>query len=136
MKTRKTVQTIYLAGPMSGIADHNRPAFNVAAESLREQGYNVVNPADFDTTLTAPSWICCMVRDIPHVCSADAVAVLPGWEQSDGAKLEVFVATKLGKPVYRISVATGPLYDDYELIRLPVHATGYMTSTGNPGLVL
>ena len=36
---------IYVAGPISGIKDHNRPLFNMAAAELADQGHSVLNPA-------------------------------------------------------------------------------------------
>ena len=36
---------IYVAGPMSGIKDHNRPLFNMVAAELTEQSHSVLNPA-------------------------------------------------------------------------------------------
>lgn len=36
---------IYIAGPMTGIPDYNRPAFNEYAAKLVEQGHTVLNPA-------------------------------------------------------------------------------------------
>lgn len=43
---RSRVGRVYLAGPMTGIADYNFPAFNAAAARLRAEGFDVVNPAD------------------------------------------------------------------------------------------
>lgn len=43
---RSRVGRVYLAGPMTGIADYNFPAFNAAAARLRAVGFDVVNPAD------------------------------------------------------------------------------------------
>jgi hypothetical protein len=40
-----------------------------------------------------------MKRDLPAVLDADFVAVLPGWERSQGAQLEVHVARTCGIPV-------------------------------------
>lgn len=41
---------IYCSGAMTGLPDHNIPAFNAAAKRLREQGHFVINPAE----LSAP----------------------------------------------------------------------------------
>lgn len=37
---------VYVAGPMTGIADFNYPAFNAVADQQRTHGYEVENPAD------------------------------------------------------------------------------------------
>lgn len=90
---------LYLAGPMSGLPDFNFPAFHAAAARLRAQGYVVINPAELDDGDTSHSWDYYMRRDIPMLLTAQAVAVLPGWEQSRGATLEVTIARALGMPV-------------------------------------
>lgn len=41
---------IYCSGPMTGLPDHNRPAFDAAAKRLREQGHFVINPAEFSVS--------------------------------------------------------------------------------------
>lgn len=40
--------TVYIAGPMSGIAQFNFPAFIAAAAALRAQGITVISPAETD----------------------------------------------------------------------------------------
>ncbi len=40
--------TIYIAGPMSGYPQYNFPAFDEARDELRENGWQVVSPADMD----------------------------------------------------------------------------------------
>lgn len=94
-----SVRTIYLAGPMSGLPDYNFPAFHAAAKRLRSMGYTVINPAELDGGDTSKPWDYYMRRDIPMLLTAEAVAVLPGWEQSRGATLEVTIARALGMPV-------------------------------------
>ena len=39
---------LYLAGPMTGYPEDNRPRFNQLARVLRDRGFDVVNPAEFD----------------------------------------------------------------------------------------
>ena len=36
---------IYISGPMTGMPEHNFPAFHAAADRLRKAGWSVVNPA-------------------------------------------------------------------------------------------
>jgi hypothetical protein len=86
---------IYLAGPMRGYDDMNRPAFGEAAERLRAAGHFVFNPADNEAghlraNLAADtSWICLV---------AEAVVLLPGWRGSAGATAEHALASALGLP--------------------------------------
>ena len=84
---------IYLAGPMRGYDDMNRPAFAAAAEKLRAAGHLVFNPAEHEAgnlraNLAADtSWICLV---------AEAVVLLRGWRGSAGATAEHALATALG----------------------------------------
>lgn len=88
---------VYLAGPISGIKDRNREAFAAAQRALERKGYTVVNPLVLNPQ-PAP-WAECMRRDIPHMLGCDTIALLPGWEQSEGATLEHDIAEKLGMNV-------------------------------------
>lgn len=87
---------VYIAGPMTGYQDFNRPAFYAAAEILRERGFTVKTPAD---CYNGNSWEEGMKHDIPAMLSCDRVSLLDGWEKSRGARLEVFIARELGIPV-------------------------------------
>lgn len=42
---------VYIAGPMSGIDNYNRPAFFAAARQLGQAGHVPINPATLPTTL-------------------------------------------------------------------------------------
>lgn len=87
---------LYLAGPMTGLPDYNRPAFNAMAAQLRAAGYFVVNPAENGLPADA-AWIDHMRRDIElmMINQCTAIALLPGWGQSTGANVEVRLATSL-----------------------------------------
>lgn len=89
---------IYISGPMTGLPEFNYPAFHAAASRLRTQGFDVVNPAELDTD-TTKEWHHYMRNDIKALVDCDHVIVLPGWEKSRGATLEVFIATQLGMKV-------------------------------------
>lgn len=107
--------TIYLAGPMRGIRAYNFPSFDAARERLREAGWTVVCPAERDRGrgfkpegLTGNEDLAALGFDLPSTlgqCFADvldseAVAVLPGWARSEGARAEVMIALLSGRPVF------------------------------------
>jgi chloramphenicol 3-O-phosphotransferase len=83
---------------MTGLPDLNFPAFNAAAQRLRDFGHEVVNPAEFDQG-DEPTWESCMRKDIAQLVECDAVATLEGWKASRGAQLEVHIAAQLGMTV-------------------------------------
>lgn len=93
-------RTVYVAGPMTGYQGYNFPAFNGAEERLKLFGYDVLNPARHGAGQT---WEWYMRADIRHVLDADAIYLLPGWEASRGARLEVHVAHALGVPTIAAS---------------------------------
>jgi hypothetical protein len=100
----------YISGPMTGIPDVNRPAFNETAERLRNKGYFVFSPGEEDDSVIEEearknglgqewAWGQFLKRDLRALLDCDAVVVLPGWRRSKGATLEVHVAQTLGLPV-------------------------------------
>jgi len=104
---------LYLAGPMSDIPGYNFPAFEAATAELRAQKFEVISPAEKDkernpeayeiarrspdgkwnpTDTGGLTWAQILAGDIIIVADqVDAVALLPGWEKSSGARLEAFV---------------------------------------------
>lgn len=97
---------LYLTGPMTGLPEWNHPAFHTAAAQLRARGYTVINPAENGTEVT--DWVTCMRRQIRELTTADALAVLPGWETSTGATLEVHIATTLRMPIHQVAELLAP----------------------------
>lgn len=99
----ESMTVLYVAGPMTGYADYNYPAFNWASADLREVGYEVLNPVDSEKHNPTPgrpqSWDWYMRHAIRMVMDAEGIAVLTGWEKSKGAKLEVLLALELGMRV-------------------------------------
>lgn len=92
---------IYLAGPMTGFKDLNFPAFHAGAAELRAAGLDVVNPAEINADPNA-NWHDCMRADIAALMTCQGIAVLPGWEKSRGASLEVSIARGLDMPVFTV----------------------------------
>lgn len=87
---------IYIAGPMTGIKDFNRPLFNKVAIELTEQGHGVLNPAILPDGLSQGQY---MQICLPMVAVADELVMLPGWERSEGAYIEFCLAKKSGKTI-------------------------------------
>jgi hypothetical protein len=86
---------IYLAGPMSGIKEYNYPAFAKAAKKLRVAGHWVLNPAELNPPVK--EYRLCLAVDLAWICShAEAIALLPGWENSKGSAVEFALAKALG----------------------------------------
>lgn len=86
---------IYLSGPMSGLPELNFPAFHAMAARLRAAGHEVVNPAELNPD-PAADWNQCMRRDIAALCTCTTLALMPGWETSQGAQLELHIAHRIG----------------------------------------
>lgn len=100
---------IYIAGPMTGLPEHNFPAFRAAAKMLREEGWEVISPAEMQTAdqmaevarlgaayKDSDTYRACMRRDLRVVLDCDAIWLLPGWEASSGARIEHAVAATIG----------------------------------------
>lgn len=92
------MKRIYISGPMSGLPDHNFPAFNAEAARLRALGYDVVNPVDINPD-PGTSWHECLRNDLAALLTCDTLALLPGWQGSTGAHLEMHVAHRIAMPI-------------------------------------
>lgn len=152
---------VYLAGPMRGVPAYNFPAFYEAEHYLANhvcgadfRKDEVFNPARNDvehynlmhmTPAAAGQWLLdnpqefdlrrALGEDLAWIAEhADAVCVLPGWENSKGACAEVALARALGllvwaydpgrMPGYRMSVvpdsAEEPVLDEWAAERQDV----------------
>ncbi len=105
---------LYLAGPMTGIPQHNFPAFDAAAARLRLEGHEVISPTDLDRGMgydamktdddPSPEILKKMfMADLTAVMyEVDEVALLPGWRKSKGACIEVALACMIGKRCWEV----------------------------------
>lgn len=113
----KAGSRVYVAGPMRGIPEFNFPAFHEATATLRQLGCIVFNPAEKDnerhgTDISKGNAAGCetlaaqqhgfnlreaLGLDLAWICAeADAIALLPGWQNSKGARAERATAEALG----------------------------------------
>lgn len=89
---------IYLSGPISGL-DHEKAAqaFASVEDKLRQRyGDNVeiINPVKLCPKEW--TWQQCMRVCIVALASCHYIHMLPGFERSEGARLEMTIAMKLG----------------------------------------
>ena len=93
---------------MTGIPEFNFPAFDRFADILSAAGYEVFNPAQMDrdvgfdptSTVVSKEFLRdALRRDLSAICECDVIAMMPGWEQSGGAKVEWTLACHLGLKV-------------------------------------
>ena len=101
---------LYLSGPITGLPDYNKPAFAEATAKLEAHGHIVLNPHTVCVDLSAHScqlpctpselelpWADYLRADlVAMLTKCDALAMLPGWENSRGASLEAYIAKQLG----------------------------------------
>ena len=97
---------LYLAGPMTGYAEMNFPAFHAEAARLRALGFEIVNPAEIVTDQNT-DWLTCMRADIKQLVDCDGIALLDGWAKSRGASIEQYLARALGLRVFTASNIVG-----------------------------
>ncbi len=91
--------TLYISGPMTGLPNYNRAAFDRAEDDLVARGYNVWSPAWLPPGHDWNWYMCQCLDALPRCCG---VAVLPGWCQSRGAMIEVGRARGIGMPVLSV----------------------------------
>ena len=97
---------LYISGPVTGKPYDNRPTFIDASVALMESGYSADIPHDYiasdaslaDAMLVSINRITRFDWWLGYKRLYDGIALLPGWEQSDGARLEKAVAEACGIP--------------------------------------
>lgn len=112
---------VYVSGPMSGLPALNRPAFKRAADELEALGAHPFDPANAwyhdDSSREA-----CMLRDLRMLTQVadyergvpffDLLVLLPGFESSQGALLELSVARACGIECRLAGDVLGPEWGD------------------------
>lgn len=106
------MKRIYISGPMTGIPEWNFPAFNAEAARLRALGYEVVNPVDINPD-PGKAWHDCLREDIVQMLGCDTLALLPGWEMSEGANLELHIAHRVKMRIVAVEKIIEPFIEPF-----------------------
>lgn len=111
------LKKVYISGPITGIEELNIPAFKKAEEKLRSLNFEPINPHELfsEEELNEANkklerkewtkedyWAYFMKRDVEYLTRCEFVAVLPYWETSRGANLELAIAKALRMPIIQV----------------------------------
>jgi hypothetical protein len=113
----------YLAGPMTDYPKHNFPRFEEVAGKLRANGRNICTPHELDDPGIVAQVYASVRGDEEHLSSQSplghellrrdvnivmhprcvGVICLEGWEDSFGAQIETFIASRWERPIHLYS---------------------------------
>lgn len=86
---------IYISGKIGyPILPDVRQKFNCAAQQLAAAGFEPVNPFDNGLSDDDP-WIDHILADMETISQCEGIYRLPDWTESDGARIERWVARRL-----------------------------------------
>lgn len=94
---------IYIAFPIRGIPDLNKPAAAAVQKMLESDGWIVHNPHEENTKAGLDDnqpMSAYMKLDLAALLQCNAICLLPGWRASEGAKLEAANARMLNLDFY------------------------------------
>ena len=92
---------IYIAGKITG-DPYYKAKFARAAADIAAAGHTPINPAMQPEGMSNADYMRVIFAQLD---SADAVAFLPDWEFSKGARIEHLLVEYTGKPMYDIKCA-------------------------------
>ena len=94
------MKKIYISGAISSRPIHEAEAhFKAAQLRLLVIGYDCINPMEISPYSQEKTWEDYMRNDIKHLMDCQAIYMLRGWWKSRGARVEWWLAKKLGMEV-------------------------------------
>ena len=90
---------IYISGKITGTdLTETRKRFAAVAKATKRLGYEPVNPLENGLS-EHNSWEVHMLKNIADLLQCKAIYMLQGWQESKGACIEHYIATKIGMPI-------------------------------------
>ena len=93
---------IYISGRITGTNDY-RERFSEAEELIRRRGHEPVNPVKLDQIFNpaTTTWTQFMLASLGILRACHGIYLMPGWEDSKGARLEHDEAVRCSLKVYK-----------------------------------
>lgn len=82
---------VYLAGPITDLAELNLPEFRFVEDLLKQKGYSVTVPHDLFEGIDTSNFTHAdyMAVCLPQIKEHDVVMFLDGWKESKGSVMEM-----------------------------------------------
>ena len=106
---------VYISGPITGIKNGNKKAFQEAADLITKLGDTPINPHEICKWLPKDStWHEYMKICLIEMLKSDKVMMLPGYTESEGAMMESNLAYSMQiEVIYYQDV----LYEDFKNVQ-------------------
>ena len=103
---------IYLSGKITGLdKEVYTRQFERAENFYKTSGFDVVNPVKIGEEVLKinpkAEWQDFMIRDLEALRTCTHIALLEGWEESKGAKMEKAEAEKMGLEIMYLKIFGG-----------------------------
>lgn len=96
---------VYIIGPVTGLIDDNRPAFEEARRAIERRGFTVEAP--HESIDADESWLEAVKISIRQLTKTDIVVELDGSDNSPGARIERDLARSIQIPTYTLDEFLG-----------------------------
>lgn len=104
----------YLAGPMTGLPEHNYPAFAAAKADLESIGFKILSPHEIDFKETPETrgtkhYSVYLREGFKLLLRCQGIILLPDWTMSRGAMAEFYLAHSLGMAAMQYDPSNGSM---------------------------